>query len=174
MRHGLLRAHDMLHAHFVQGFFWLSLLSCNDQSAKKIAFHDFKTIQIEINSPASCYNEIQMNNSGNGISVVGYRSLGQNEKVRNKKTFNIIAHSDQENVSNTINKIIKRGPVSSSFGFDLIHFYLMIDGKKSIDVYGGDSLLDDLLVTLAPYARVEQKEQCDFFQLFHKSADFTP
>jgi hypothetical protein len=144
------------------------LLSCKDHAARGVVFNDFNDLQIEINSPASCYNEIKMNDSGTGISIVGNRSIGQKEKIRNQKPFDIVAVDDRENISNIIEKITKRAPVSSSVGLDLYHYCLLIDGKKFVDVYGGDTLLDKLLVTLAPFARVEQTGQCDFFQLFQK------
>ena len=149
-------------------FITLSILSCNeDLSGKNANSKSYKKLLIEINSPYSCYNQIELNNNSSGTALGGYiDTAGQNKIIKSKKDFIIRHDSDIIKISDLIDQMRLRPLVLSARGYDLYHFVFTIDGKKLVDKYGQDSSLDNVLRILAPYVRNEKSGQCDFFNLF--------
>jgi hypothetical protein len=107
-----------------------------------------------------------MDSTWSGTSILSYRDSEQKKALKGKKKFVIRSDADRLKIISLLNRIKARQPVFSSHGVDLYHFTVNIDGRKYIDKYGQDSLLDDMLKSLLPYAEVEENGQCDFLYLF--------
>jgi hypothetical protein len=148
------------------GFILTSLLSCNDQpSTNNERANAYKTIHIIMNSPFACYNEIKLDKTGSGISIFGYRDKQTGKaNIESRKAFLIQIDSIKLKVNDAVNRIRNRRLVYSTSGLDLYQFVVEIDGNKYVDKYGEDSLVNNFLVLLLPYAHIDPKiEQCDYF-----------
>lgn len=148
----------------------LITLSCNDRlSSLSNEATNFKIIHIEIASPYACSNFVEIKNTWAGTASIGYGDTLEKRTIKGKTDFIIKPDSVKTNISNIINQIKMKIPVHSTYGYDLYHFSLTIDGKKFIDKYGADSLLDKLLFILMPNVQIEHSGQCDYFYLLQQA-----
>ena len=155
------------------GFILAGILSCKDgHSPENERVSGYKTVHIIMNSPYACYNEIQLDHTGSGISIFGYRDrqTGKTD-IKIKKAFLIQSDSLKIKVDSLVDSICNRKPVSSTRGLDLYQFIVEIDGQKYVDKYGVDSLVNNILIILLPYVQSDPKvEQCDYFYFLKKIA----
>lgn len=153
------------------GLFSVWYLSCNGVGSSKneIISKSYKHVRIIINSPYSCYNEINLDNTGAGISIFGFRNSNQSDRIKSKKDFSISSDNDKKRIDDIINTIASRSPISSPYMDDGYRFILTINDKQYIDVYGQDSLLSHALKIVAPYIQNDVNNECDFFTLFKRT-----
>jgi len=155
------------------GFILATVLSCNGgHSHANEQLSDYKSVDITINSPYACYNEIQMDQTGSGISIFGYRDrqTGKTD-IKIRKPFRIHTDSVKLKVDWLVDSIHNRKPVYSTRGLDLYQFVVEIDGQKYVDKYGVDSLVNRFLILLLPYVQIDPKaEQCDYFYYLNQIA----
>jgi len=150
------------------GVILVGVLSCNyKRSTKYERVNGYKMVHVIMNSPFACYNEIQFNQTGSGISIFGYRDRQTGKtSIESRKTFLIQIDSIKLKVDDVINSIRNSKPVYSTRGLDLYQFIVEVDGNKYIDKYGEDSLVNNFLVLLLPYVQIDSKtEKCNY--LFH-------
>lgn len=148
----------------------LLILSCDDVPSSKIkTTGHYKTLQIEINSPYSCYNKIQMDSAGMGTTILGFRDASHNKTIKKQKQFFIHSAADKMRIQDLISRIEARSSVVSTRGYDLYNFTLVINDKQFINKYGQDSLLDNVLKILLPYVQSEDSGQCDYFNLLKQT-----
>jgi hypothetical protein len=129
---------------------------------------DFKDIQIVINSPYACYNEINLTGQGRGTSSLSFRDSDDKTTPKKKKEFVISSAEINQRILSLVSQMESRSPVSTSRRFDEYHFVFKIDNKTYIDRFGHDSLLDVVLTTLKPFAILEDSGQCDYFNMVRR------
>jgi len=128
-----------------------------------------RNLQIEINSPYACYNEVKLDSTWSGTSILAFRNAEGKKTLKEKKNFYVNTNEDKQKVLRLLVKIESRPPVFSGRGFDEYHFILNIDGKRYVDKYGEDTLISEMLTDLLPYVQMEDSGQCDYFQLLRQT-----
>lgn len=152
-----------------QGLLLISLIivSCNyDKENQPSQLSSNKKIHIGIYSPYSCFNEIWLDNDGYGTCVFAINK----DIVHRKNSIHIESFSDKERLFRLLDSIKLRPSFDSTTANDAYHFTINIDGRKVLDRYSQDTLLDQVLIVLLPYVASSENNQCDFFNQFKKMA----
>jgi hypothetical protein len=126
---------------------------------------DFKNIQILINSPYACYNEINLDGHGNGRSILSFRDSDEKTTMKRNKDFVLSSADVNQKILSLVSRIKSRSAVSTSRRYDDYHFVFKIDNKTYIDKFGHDTVLDVLIKTLKTFALLEDSGQCDYLNL---------
>ena len=146
--------------------------SCNEINSPKTSTNNhYGNFQILIISPFSCYNEIRLDSSGHGTNIYGISHLGETDTIKTQKDIYIEPDSDKKEINELVYDLKSRLPLqlSSKYWLDSYHFTLTIDGKKFIDKYRQDSLLDQVLKILVTYLQNDENGDCDFFNGFKRT-----
>ena len=144
-----------------------AILSCNNRGNAKNRNH-YKNFGLGITSPYGCYNEVTIDSTGLGTTILKGDSA---KDIWKKKNFFIGSEQDSLKIVGLINRVERSPSVTSSAGLDLYHFSVFVDNKMYIYTYKQDSLVMDILHTLLPYAHLGYSGgQCDFFDLLKKDS----
>jgi hypothetical protein len=162
----------MLHVKYSVGIvlFYIAFFGCKNIRSSETKPDYFPNLQVEMRSPYGCYNEIQLDSTGLGSSIYGFRN-DHDTTIKSRRQFTINSDSDKSKILAIMTRIQSRGPVSSPPGFDEYHFILMLGGTKFVDKYGGDSLVHKLSEALLHYVQIKENGECDYFNLITKTTE---
>lgn len=142
------------------------ILSCKNGSSVKANSTSLKAVlHLEIYSPSACYNEILMDSLGEGTTIMGFQDASKKKQEKSNRAFSISEKSDKSKIFYLMSQIQLASPFYTTYTFDAYHFIITINGKKLVDSYSQDSTMNSILKVLAPYVKIENGGQCDFFSL---------